>query len=1039
MHIMLISACEKRALKKTRAVLDSYALRTGDRSWATPIALEGLRELRAALKRVATRQTAVACYANEGRSRMRLLWLVGSRRKFGHQGHFPSGYTRVHRHETVPIWLRVVSLLAKAGGYGHDFGKASAMFQGKLSAGSFVRDAVRHEWASMKLLQAWRKARPDVSVWENAFERQLPVFLRAGVSSATDAVDYVVSTHHGLYGPRNSNALPDTSNHLCDDGTPIDRTGMRPAGEISPLAWERQQRAEARLEALAGERAPLFWRAACVLARAALIFADHVVSARWQPGTEGELRANTGMNPATREVELNQSLFDHLGAVGDMAGSVAYRMSNIRLPGLSDEAVGQILTPATQPRFLWQNQAVAALIALREQSAAPVLVMNLAGTGSGKTRANAKCACALGQAGRIRFATALNLRSLTLQTGTAYREQLNIGADECATIIGDWVVRKMYERGRQVDRLDVDENGEETEFDATELDFVAPAWLDAWLNLHPKQKAILGAPVLVSTVDYLIAAGEPHRQGHHVSALLRMADSDLILDEVDSYDPKAMIAVLRSVQMAAFFGRNVICSSATLAFPVADAVHQAFVSGLRLYAALRSIPLVGHVALINNFASPVCFSVEEGFVARYEEHLFSMFANMPNDSYRKAVLLRLHPEKKGCPTIADWQAAVLNGVKMLHDNNSWVFSGTEKRVSFGLVRTANIRVAIKVARYLSSNLPHARVACYHANELRIQRYEKERRLDRLLTRHQGNAHIEADPEIRALVMRAGSNDVPFIVVATPVEEIGRDHDFDWAVIEPSSTQSIVQTAGRVNRHRLEVKTVANVGILQLNARFVENFEQRRRDKAVFCYPGLESNEELYASRDIKNLLPWDDKNELTAFDARLRFVGVGEGWGCRFAEFDDKSLRRSIGKFKRIFFDVDTPSPLIMAEGAYRDTPLREHCTRNVWMLEGNGSEYVYSLRKVAPGEREASFCDSTRLVRRIERADNDWLSWDLPELLFLCGKYGVSHQRGQDSGMLFELRIRFDCKKNGMDDSSRDAIVHDQSFGFYTEKDGDE
>lgn len=44
--------------------------------------------------------------------------------------------------------------------------------------------------------------------------------------------------------------------------------------------------------------------------------------------------------------------------------------------------------------------------------------------------------------------------------------------------------------------------------------------------------------------------------------------------------------------------------------------------------------------------------------------------------------------------------------------------------------------------------------------------------------------------------------MPFIVVATPLEEAGRDHDFDWAVIDPSSAQSIVQTSGRVNRHRL---------------------------------------------------------------------------------------------------------------------------------------------------------------------------------------------------------------------------------------------
>ena len=79
MHITLISACERRAVKRSRAILDSYAIRTGVRSWATPITLEGLRELRGLLKASATRQTAVACYRNEGRERMRLLWVLGAR------------------------------------------------------------------------------------------------------------------------------------------------------------------------------------------------------------------------------------------------------------------------------------------------------------------------------------------------------------------------------------------------------------------------------------------------------------------------------------------------------------------------------------------------------------------------------------------------------------------------------------------------------------------------------------------------------------------------------------------------------------------------------------------------------------------------------------------------------------------------------------------------------------------------------------------------------------------------------------------------
>ena len=73
---------------------------------------------------------------------------------------------------------------------------------------------------------------------------------------------------------------------------------------------------------------------------------------------------------------------------------------------------------------------------------------------------------------------------------------------------------------------------------------------------RPVLRQVIGAPVLVSTMDYLINAGEPGRQGHHVSALLRMVDSDLVLDEVDSYAPDALVAVLRVVQSAGLMGRQ---------------------------------------------------------------------------------------------------------------------------------------------------------------------------------------------------------------------------------------------------------------------------------------------------------------------------------------------------------------------------------------------------------------------------------------------------------------------------------------------------
>ncbi|WP_279029478.1 hypothetical protein [Bilophila wadsworthia] len=51
MHVIFISACQKRAIPRSRAILDSYALRAGERCWMSPMTTEGLQEVRAALAR----------------------------------------------------------------------------------------------------------------------------------------------------------------------------------------------------------------------------------------------------------------------------------------------------------------------------------------------------------------------------------------------------------------------------------------------------------------------------------------------------------------------------------------------------------------------------------------------------------------------------------------------------------------------------------------------------------------------------------------------------------------------------------------------------------------------------------------------------------------------------------------------------------------------------------------------------------------------------------------------------------------------------
>jgi CRISPR-associated endonuclease/helicase Cas3 len=391
---------------------------------------------------------------------------------------------------------------------------------------------------------------------------------------------------------------------------------------------------------------------------------------------------------------------------------------------------------------------------------------------------------------------------------------------------------------------------------------------------------VIGAPVLASTVDFLIAAGEPHRQGNHTLALLRLVDSDLILDEIDSYDPKAMVAVLRLVQMAGLFGRNVISSSATLARPVATALCRAYRSGIAMRAALEGQAEPGFLcALIDDRLDPEVFLCKEPgeFATCYDARIARLLAALRGQAFRIPRLATV-----AGPTA--WHETIAREVVQLHENNAWPwpFADTGQRVSFGLVRIANIRPAIATARFLAARFPDAHVTCYHAQDFTIRRFLKERRLDRLLTRNSGDRHIEGDPEIRERVSQSDSPDVKFIVVATPVEEIGRDHDFDWAVTEPSSTQSIVQTAGRVNRHRRLPRTVPNIAILQYN------FRKVRGKAIVFTRPGLETSDWPYNAKgrgpDNYKLQPMIPRQIETRLTQRLgQFPAVALLGPCQVA------------------------------------------------------------------------------------------------------------------------------------------------------------
>ena len=102
MMVTFVSQCEKKALGRTRRVLDAFANRIGDNTWQTVITEEGLIAVKTLLRKTATKNTAVACHWLRSRSRSELVWIVGNRDQFSPQGITPVNATTKELFMDIP-------------------------------------------------------------------------------------------------------------------------------------------------------------------------------------------------------------------------------------------------------------------------------------------------------------------------------------------------------------------------------------------------------------------------------------------------------------------------------------------------------------------------------------------------------------------------------------------------------------------------------------------------------------------------------------------------------------------------------------------------------------------------------------------------------------------------------------------------------------------------------------------------------------------------------------------------------------------------
>ena len=618
MMVTFVSQCEKKALNRTRRVLDAFANRIGDNTWQTVITEDGLIAVKTLLRKTATKNTAVACHWLRSRSRSELVWIVGNRKRFNAEGIVPVNSTRhdfSHR-EWEKGWhtTEIIAIASAISGLFHNLGKANNLFQDKLNPEIKGKrfEPYRHEWVSLRLFQA------------------------------------------------------NTDN----------------------------------------------------------------------------------------QHQLKQKLDEHNVGVSQHAFDFILRFRRLReeLPPLADNKT--LVKGPKEDKEPWQTKAYQASQQIQSQvKEQGFFGINMASTGKGKTLANARIMYGLADESEgCRFSVALGLRTLTLQTGEALQERLELDKTEIATLIGSQAILRLNQinRGKQTDDdvfamrgsesldMGLDDDG----FDVIYGTELYEGQLEKWFKNNPKDKKLLHAPILVSTIDHLTPATEGVRGGRQIVPMLRLLTSDLVLDELDEFDLNDLPALTRLVNWAGMLGANVLVSTATMPPALAYALFEAYQEGRKAFNA---------ATVQANAKKPVVcawfdeFSVQtleqeniQSFIKAYDEFIQKRIAKLSKDKliFRKAKLLKIAATTDLLP-LSTMNEVIRQSILTLHQDHHQL-SASGKKISIGLVRIANINSLVAIARLMYANPApenfRIHYCVYHSQYPLAHRAFIESKLDQALNR-----------------------------------------------------------------------------------------------------------------------------------------------------------------------------------------------------------------------------------------------------------------------------------------------------------------
>jgi CRISPR-associated endonuclease/helicase Cas3 len=966
MMVTFVSQCQKKALNRTRRVLDAFANRIGDNTWQTVITEDGLIAVKKLLRKTATKNTAVSCHWIRSRARSELVWVVGNRNAFNESGFVPVNWTsesiEIHKDSTHWKTLPLIRYAVAIAGLFHDFGKANVLFQNKLNPNISADNAepYRHEWVSLRIFEGFVRGKSDRD-WLNELAEvdanYFQSFYKDGKDDASvktppldlepfaQLVAWLILTHHKLpQAPFQKNC-----DFINRGDSVINEWLINEFNATWNSKAEEAERFEERVNnnwtttefglpnnsgywrshanQIASKAASLHYPTEGSLllddlftshiARLCLMLADHYFSSLKKPENNWKspkynVYANTLKNESGDRV-YNQQLDEHLIGVANHAYKIAKALPAFKasLPKLQGNVF--LEAPCDKEKlakFGWQDTAAKLAKGLAETTQKHGFFgVNMASTGCGKTLANAKIMYALGdESDSVRFSVALGLRTLTLQTGKEFQRVLDLSDSELAIAVGGVAVKALFEQAQIDEQTNSSHqafSGSESSADILNIEQIQFAGdysihsLSEWTNDKQKIERLINAPVLCCTIDHLIPATEGTRGGQQIGPMLRLLSSDLVIDEPDDFGLEDLPALCRLVHWAGVLGSRVLLSTATMPPALVYACYQAYQNGWSYFAKanLGESDSGIQCAWFDELQKPhqgIYKSLTELKDAhqKFVGNRISLLKNNATSSKRKGLLVPiLEAEADNRTSLFERYAITIQkSILQLHKAHSIHLN--DKKLSIGLVRMANITPLVNVATSLFKiNLPEdadtvIHYCVYHSSYPLAVRSHIEYMLDKVLNRKNEQA-VWSEPIIKEKLECSDKKNHIFVVIASPVAEVGRDHDYDWAIVEPSSMRSIIQIAGRVLRHRDKYVTAPNLHLLSQNIKSLKN-----NNNICFTRPGFESeNLQFTDGHKLDYLISMGELENIDAVPRITYPVGITKDLSLKsLVELEHKAL-----------------------------------------------------------------------------------------------------------------------------------------------------